>query len=324
MVGLFQETGPCEVVQLTDGSYGTRARTWGWDRSSNILFVDQPDQVGLSFDSLHNQSHDLFDQKAFDPPSPVPEGRPAYTYLNGTFSSNDARFTANTTSIAAEAVWHFLQTFLAAFPQYNPGMHPNGTVMEAAGIHLFAESYGGIYGPVFAKTFEQKNQQRLDGALSYNDTLKVDLKSVGIINGIIELNIQAPYYPRFLYNNTYGIKALSEHDMSVALEHYSNSCGPQIEACRESALLADPEDDGDDTETNYKCYQAQSSCNDITNIIIPTNRSVYDIRQRVPSPFPSSAYQEYLNFASVQRAIGTAVNYTQSNGWVQQVFTSSK
>jgi carboxypeptidase C (cathepsin A) len=29
MVGLFTEVGPCEVVQMNDGSYGTQSRMWG-------------------------------------------------------------------------------------------------------------------------------------------------------------------------------------------------------------------------------------------------------------------------------------------------------
>jgi carboxypeptidase C (cathepsin A) len=50
MIGFFQENGPCEVVQLADGTYGTRPRLFGWDRSSNMIFIDQPVQVGLSYD----------------------------------------------------------------------------------------------------------------------------------------------------------------------------------------------------------------------------------------------------------------------------------
>jgi hypothetical protein len=42
---MFAENGPCEVIQMADGSYGTQARMWGWDRSSNVLFIDQPTQV---------------------------------------------------------------------------------------------------------------------------------------------------------------------------------------------------------------------------------------------------------------------------------------
>lgn len=58
MIGMFAENGPCEVIQMPDGSYGTQARMWGWDRSSNILFIDQPAQVRtLRIDSAMFNSH---------------------------------------------------------------------------------------------------------------------------------------------------------------------------------------------------------------------------------------------------------------------------
>jgi hypothetical protein len=41
MIGMFQENGPCEVVELARDKFGTKARDWGWDRSSNIIYVDQ-------------------------------------------------------------------------------------------------------------------------------------------------------------------------------------------------------------------------------------------------------------------------------------------
>ncbi|KAK3077119.1 hypothetical protein LTS18_011169 [Coniosporium uncinatum] len=72
MIGLVNENGPCEVVQLPNnpdgsfGGYGTQARMWGWDRSSNILYVDQPDQVGFSFDKLMNGTLDLLRGGMFD------------------------------------------------------------------------------------------------------------------------------------------------------------------------------------------------------------------------------------------------------------------
>jgi carboxypeptidase C (cathepsin A) len=46
MIGLFTENGPCEVVDLGIGRLGTVARDFGWDRGSNILYIDQ---VGRPF-----------------------------------------------------------------------------------------------------------------------------------------------------------------------------------------------------------------------------------------------------------------------------------
>ncbi|KAH5604125.1 hypothetical protein HBI26_061140 [Parastagonospora nodorum] len=56
--GLFEEICPCEILQLPNGSYSTRPRVWGWDRSSNLLFIDQPTQIGFSYDEFMNKTFD--------------------------------------------------------------------------------------------------------------------------------------------------------------------------------------------------------------------------------------------------------------------------
>ena len=96
-MGLFQEMGPCEVVEVAKDHLGTEARAWGWDRSSNILFVDQPDQVGFSYDTTTNVSLDLFTELVSDPPTKVPQGHAPSSFLNRTFSSGSVIQTTNTT-----------------------------------------------------------------------------------------------------------------------------------------------------------------------------------------------------------------------------------
>jgi carboxypeptidase C (cathepsin A) len=41
MFGFFTESGPCEVVEKGANRLDTAAREWGWDRASNMLFIDQ-------------------------------------------------------------------------------------------------------------------------------------------------------------------------------------------------------------------------------------------------------------------------------------------
>lgn len=53
-------------------------------------------------------------------------------------------------------------------------------------------------------------------------------------------------------------------------------------------------------------------------------RGFYDIASDRRDPFPYYYYLEYLNNATVQEAIGTPVNYTQSNAYVYGAFDSSK
>lgn len=47
--GLFTGVGPCEVFATGRESYETRARQWGWDRASNLLFIDQVRNSASSF-----------------------------------------------------------------------------------------------------------------------------------------------------------------------------------------------------------------------------------------------------------------------------------
>lgn len=41
MIGMFSEVGPCEAVEAKRGSITSTPRDFGWDRSSNMLFIDQ-------------------------------------------------------------------------------------------------------------------------------------------------------------------------------------------------------------------------------------------------------------------------------------------
>lgn len=40
MSGFWQENGPCEVVEKDKDHLEVKAREWGWDRASNMLYID--------------------------------------------------------------------------------------------------------------------------------------------------------------------------------------------------------------------------------------------------------------------------------------------
>ncbi|KAI5256756.1 alpha/beta-hydrolase [Aureobasidium subglaciale] len=319
MIGMFAENGPCEVVQMKDGSWGTQARMWGWDRSSNILYIDQPTQVGFSYDTLTNMTYNVMLERLHS--LNLSGGWvPAWTELNGTFSSNNPDATSNTTDISAMAAWHFLQGFLSAFPQYNPGIQPNSSHISTTGINLFAESYGGIYGPTFANYFEEQNAKRANGTLPTNSTLEIRLTSLGIVNGMIDPLIQDYYYAAMGYNNTFGIQAISQTEELNLITEYNSQCSTEIETCRRLADQTDPENEGDSDQANNACQAAATSCNRLTGPFLDSGLDVYDIRVKNPSPDPSWAFLEYLNTASVQKAIGSRVNYTQHSDAVSMAF----
>jgi carboxypeptidase C (cathepsin A) len=94
LIGFFQENGPCEVLQLPDGTYGTVPRVWGWDRMSNMIFIDQPTQTGLSYDVQQNFTRDFWND-TYTPG--VDPGSSSILSGQGTFGSQNQRATANTT-----------------------------------------------------------------------------------------------------------------------------------------------------------------------------------------------------------------------------------
>ncbi|KAI9851298.1 MAG: hypothetical protein M1838_004034 [Thelocarpon superellum] len=320
MVGLFQETGPCEVVELAKGKFGTTARDWGWDRSSNLLYIDEPNEVGFSFDTPTEGSLNLLTGDFLFPPRDPPSNQAPISFLNGSFSSNNANHTSNTTDISAQAVWHMLQAWLGVYPQYNPGTRPDTNLTDPAGINLFAESYGGKYGPAFAYFWEQQNIGRQNGTISSMGTVDLQLQSLGIMSGCVDDLIQAPFYPIMASNNTYGIQAISQDVELTAAESFQNQGGCQaaISACRAAVAAQDPFDHGDVSSVNALCKSALLDCNQ--NVLSPymdSNRSIYDITHMVPDPFPPSAYLEYLNTEDFLAAIGSPINYTESSGTVQ-------
>lgn len=291
-----------------------------------MIYIDQPSQVGFSYDTLINGSLNLLNAAISFSSSAVPPTQPANTFLNGTFSSNDYQSTTNTTQIAAYAIWHMLQGFLGTFPQYNPGLLPNSTMPAAATVNLFAESYGGKYGPVFAATWEQQNNARLNGSIPKNNTLAIRLGTLGIMQGCVDDLVQGRYYPIFANNNTYGIQSYSlQEELTVANDYLSAAgCQQAIQACRTAANSLDPLNEGDMTTVNQMCQSAEENCNN--NVISPfqtSGRDVYDISRMTPDPFPPSTYLDYLNSANVQASIGVGLNYTEISAPVATAFLST-
>lgn len=253
------------------------------------------------------------------PPRSVPRSRTPQTFLNGTFSSLNATNTANTTVVAATAVWHMVQGFLGTFPQYNPANN------SAVGVNLFAESYGGKYGPVFAEIWEQQNLRRSNGTLS-NSTLDIHLTSLGIVNGCVDDLIQGPSYATMAVNNTYGLQVISPVRAQLAngTFYQSGGCLNLINECRAAADVSDPENDGDVASVNAICAKATNACTSATlEPYSESGRSYYDMAHMLPDSYPSSLYASYLNSRRVQDAIGAVVNYTDSSPEVYSAFQST-
>lgn len=194
---LLEENGPCFV---TSDSKSTYLNPYSWNNEVNMLYLDQPAQVGFSYDVLTNGTLDLVmfggEEAGFAPSKAnfsdghVPESN--LTHRVGTFGSGDVTKTANTTAFAAHALWHFAQTWFFEFPGYKPGDDR---------VSLWAESYGGHYGPGIFRFFQQQNEKIANGSSTEEGAQYIHLDTLGIVNGLLDMAIQGEAYIKFPYNN---------------------------------------------------------------------------------------------------------------------------
>ncbi|KAI1381072.1 serine carboxypeptidase [Hypoxylon crocopeplum] len=314
LYGLFTENGPCYVN--TDSS-STTLSEWAWNTDVNMLFLDQPTQVGFSYDTLQNITQDLVTGRVvkLNESDPVPDQ--TTTLLVGTYPSQNRTQTARGTRNAAIAMWHFAQTWFQEFPGY----HPNDSR-----ISLATESYGGRYGPEFAAFFEEQNQKIENG--TWNDTdgenYILNFDTLILINSCIDRLIQWPAYPHIAYNNTYGLETVNETvylGMVDALEK-PGGCADQILNCRNLALEYDPENIGINNTVNEVCSDAETYCSNFVRgpYLEYSGRNYYDYASIDPNPFPAPFYNQYLNQPHVQSALGVPINFTQSSSAVAFAF----
>ncbi|KAF1953025.1 peptidase S10, serine carboxypeptidase [Byssothecium circinans] len=266
LIGLFQEHGPCNVTE----DLKTQWNPYSWNEHSNMLYLSQPVGVGFSYETTKTDQ----------------DGRYHFVDQNK----------ANTTDAAAVGAWHVLQAFLDLSPQLDPDIQ-NFT------FNLWTESYGGHYGPAFYNYFYQQNEAIRNGTVK---GVELEMDTLGIINGIIDEEIQAPYYPEFAINNTYGIKAINESvyfAMKFAYE-VSDGCHDQIRACKATNRT---------TANDYLiCSSATNLCRSMVEepYYAVGGRGVYDIRHPYDDPTPPEYFSDFLNLATTQEAIGVNINYT--------------
>lgn len=197
MMAVLEENGPCFVASDSKTTY---LNPWSWNNEVNMLYIDQPVGAGFSYDILTNVTltqriNELGDSEPRVIPTNFTDGNiPAtnYTYQIGTTGSQDISHTSNTTERAAHATWHFLQTWFFEFPHYKP---------KNDKISLWAESYGGHYGPGFFRFFQDQNDKIKTGTSDHVGAQTLHLDTLGIVNGVVDWPITVEACFDFPYNN---------------------------------------------------------------------------------------------------------------------------
>lgn len=316
MIGLMQENGPC-IVNADSNS--TELNPWSWNNYVNMLYIDQPNQVGFSYDVATNGTFDQI-ASAWDV-SKWKHGVPEQnnTFYVGTTASGKSSAAANSTEDAARSLWHFAQTWFSEFPEYKPNDDR---------VSIWTESYGGRYGPSFSAFFQEQNEKIKNKTLTAaGESHYIHLDTLGIINGCVDLLIQEPSYPLFAYNNTYGLETINKTAYAQAMHAWSRpgGCKDQIKHCRVLAAEGDPQMHGNNETVNKVCKKAGDFCSN--NVEGPyvnyADRGYYDITHKNPDPFPPNYFLGFLNQHWVQGALGVPINFTESIDSVYQGFQST-
>ncbi|CZT08422.1 hypothetical protein WAI453_007252 [Rhynchosporium graminicola] len=290
LIGLFEELGPCNIT----ANLTTQVNPYSFSEVSNMLFLSQPLGVGFSYGS---EGEGSFDNGIFQNSS-VNGVKGRYPVINAS--------ALDTTDLSAVAAWHVLQGFMGSLPQLDPNI-------MSREFNLWTESYGGHYGPAFFNYFYEQNQMISNGS---SQGIQLNFNTLGIINGIIDEEVQAPHYPEFAVNNTYGIKAVNDtvYNYQKFALNMASGCLDQIRSCRSTNLTS--------LSDRAICTAAGNMCRD--NVEGPyyaySGRGVYDIRHSADDPTPPGLYVNYLNQDSVRNALGVNLNYSASNSEVYFAF----
>lgn len=171
------ELGPCSIAN--EGK-NTTSNKYAWNTHSNMIFLDQPVNVGYSY--------------------------------------SDDGSTVNTSPVAAEDVYAFLQLFLKRYPEYS-----------SAPFHLAAESYGGTYAPNIASVIHKENQE--SAAQSTANVKHINLASVILANGITDPYTQMASVPEYACNGPYAVYDDPEGPQCSALKSKVPTCQRLIQQC---------------------------------------------------------------------------------------------
>jgi len=185
----------------------------------------------------------------------------------------------NEEMISEDAAW-FLQHFFEKHPEYrkNP-------------VFIVGESYGGHYAPAIAHKVWTKNNNTEDK--SWN---KINLSGVAIGNGLTNPYVQYQYYAEMAYNNSHGIKVVSE-EVYEGMKKGVETCVKLIEECNK----------GDSILNKFACQSAFVACNVAeTSPYQVTGLNPYDIRKKCEHPplcYDFTPITSWLNSESTKAAL---------------------
>ncbi|RPA93452.1 carboxypeptidase S1 [Choiromyces venosus 120613-1] len=309
--------------EVNNDSATTAPREWAWNKLSNMLFIDQPVQVGFSYDNLHNgtwgwnSEKKKWEYKLVGFQGEIPPNNA--TFYTGTFPSMETKYATNSTHTSSEAFWYAMQGWTEAFPRY-----------MSEGLSIYTQSYGGKYGPGFGSFIERENDRIRAG--EYKDSPKkpdiIQMNTIGLLSACIDLPEGWGSVYTLGANNTFGIPFLSQPLASSLHDQFHRPGGCKEQYYKYVALY--PQDPYGDQGIVGNCVKEANSgvCN-ITHeqnrvteheYMVHMKRHRFDYTQSEEMPFPYKYALGYLMRADVQKELGVPLNFTSSSAAVYEGF----
>lgn len=257
-----------------------------------MLYLDQPVQAGFSYSDIVNGTLNLIDFSV-TPLSVVGNSTlPAVnaTFGYGLFPDQGLLATTNTTVSSAKAVWQFAEHWLSSFPELTS---------SSGKISIWGNSYGGFWVPETGAQFSRQLASLPPRSASGDRNWTLD--AIGTTNGCIDLETAMLGYPEYAYNNTYGVRFISEALYAASVDNITKAggCLDQLRGCRAAGLAGDPDFTGANATINEQCEDSLIYCEGIIDVLNAYNNvSAFDVVVAVPDACPYYVpVAQYLNQA---------------------------
>ncbi|KNC83750.1 hypothetical protein SARC_04026 [Sphaeroforma arctica JP610] len=174
-----------------------------------------------------------------------------------------------------------MYSFLQAFFNANPNLRDND-------FYVFGESYGGHYVPAVSSLIQKNN-------IEIKSDPDINLKGIGIGNGMVDPEMQEPQYAEYAKYNSYN--RLVNETTYENMKKTSEECLKQISTgvCKRGSNPAD-------------CEKTLGVCaGGSMGPIHEANYNQYDVREKCtikPLCYDFSAVNEYLNNDYIRECLG--------------------
>lgn len=131
---------------------------------------------------------------------------------------------------------------------------------------MTSTQYGGFFAPGTLAHFQRQNEALLAGKLNKTQYHHLELDTLGLLNGCVDMTFHLPSYPEMANNNTYGVQILPQdvYESAKANLTKKGGCLEQVEQCRQLGNEGDAEYLGLNETVNEMCGGAILDC--VTNV----------------------------------------------------------